>query len=104
MDRRSPGRIIAGCFALSGFAVAIFASLGAGANVDTILLRAILALVSCAAVGAVIGMVAERCISDGFNEYAAKHPVPELPTILVSPVNDTPRGNSMPASGGGRAS
>lgn len=104
MDRRSPGRIIAGCFALSGFAVAIFASLGAGAGTDTILLRGILALVACAAVGSIIGMVAERCIAEGFAEYAARNAVPEPPTMFGSGEGSGEADKSMPASGGGRAS
>lgn len=104
MDRRSPGRIIAGCFALSGFAVAIFASLGAGAGADTILLRAILALVACAAVGSAIGMIAERCIQEGFEEFAKRNAVPETPTMFGANGEADDTDKSMPASGGGRAS
>ncbi len=82
MDRRSPGRIIAGCFALCGFSTALFASLGAGATAETILLRAIVALVVCFLVGAAVGAAGERCIREGFEQYSRTHPVPTLPGIM----------------------
>jgi len=74
MDRRSPARITAGCFALSGFAVAVFASLGVGTTAETTLLRGIIALVACYTVGTLVGTVAERCIRDGLEEFVAKNP------------------------------
>lgn len=75
MERRSPARITAGCFALAGFAVAVFASLGVGATAETTLLRAIIALVVCYAVGTIVGMVAERCILEGVDNFIARNPI-----------------------------
>ncbi|MFM9958298.1 MAG: hypothetical protein ACKVZJ_09480 [Phycisphaerales bacterium] len=84
MDRRSPGRIIAGCFALCGFSTALFASLGASASAETILLRAIVALLLCFVVGAVVGAVGERCIREGFESYQRNHPVPTTPPMSAA--------------------
>lgn len=75
MDRRSPARITAGCFALSGFAVAVFASLGVGATAETTLLRGIIAMVACYTVGTIVGMVAERCILESVENFIARNPI-----------------------------
>jgi hypothetical protein len=99
MDRRSPARIIAGCFALCGFAVAVFASLGVGATVETILLRSIFGLVVCYIVGAIIGAVGERCIREGFETFAASHRAPKQEVFLVSPVGEETGATKMPGSG-----
>lgn len=80
MSRRSPARIIAGCFALCGFSTAVLASLGAAVSIETVLLRAVMALVACFVVGAVIGAVGERCIREGFGTYQHAHPVPTVPS------------------------
>lgn len=81
MDRRSPGRIIAGCFALCGFSTALLSSLGVSASAETVLLRAVVALVCCFIVGAVVGAVGERCISEGFENYQKRNPVPTPPAM-----------------------
>jgi hypothetical protein len=56
------GRVIAACFALAAFAVAIIAGLAGGAGTAQVLLRAVIAMMLCYPVGWVAGMVCERVI------------------------------------------
>jgi len=56
------GRVIAACFALAAFAVAIIAGLAGGADTAQVLLRAVIAMMLCYPVGLVAGMVCERVI------------------------------------------
>jgi hypothetical protein len=53
-------RLIAGCFALAAFAVAIVAGLGAEHGAAQVLLRSVIAMMLCYPVGLVAGMVCER--------------------------------------------
>lgn len=57
------GRVIAGCFALSAFAVAIFAGLASQNATAQILLRAVLAMIVCYPVGLLIGWVCEWVVA-----------------------------------------
>jgi hypothetical protein len=54
------GRLIACCFALAAFSVAIVAGLSAGKDAAQILLHAVVAMMLCYPVGLVAGMVCER--------------------------------------------
>ena len=56
------GRVIAGCFALAAFAVAILAGLASENPASSVLGRAVMAMVVCYPVGMVIGMVCDRII------------------------------------------
>lgn len=76
MDPRVSGRIIASCFGLCGFAIALLASLGADTTPETALLRSIVSLVVCYIVGAAVGAVAERCVREHLDKYMREHPVP----------------------------
>ena len=58
----APGSVVAGCFALAAFAVAIVAGLAADNPALTILVRAILALAVCYPVGLCIGHLCQRTI------------------------------------------
>ncbi len=56
--------VLAGCFAMAAFAVAILAGL-AGGNIPTsILLRALIAMIVCYPVGLMIGLAVQRVVSD----------------------------------------
>ncbi len=55
-------KIIAGCFALCAFAVAIVAGLASGNSAAQILLRAILAMLVCYPVGFIAGLVCEYVV------------------------------------------
>jgi hypothetical protein len=54
------GRVIAGCFALAAFAVAIIAGISAGKDAAQVLLHAVIAMMLCYPVGLVAGMVCDR--------------------------------------------
>jgi hypothetical protein len=56
------GRVIASCFALSAFAIALFAGLYGGNDGAQILLRAVMAMIVCYLVGAVVGMICDGVI------------------------------------------
>lgn len=67
MARISPpvmdaGRVIAACFALSAFGVAVVAGLAAGNDAAQILLRAVAALVICSFAGQALGLICEGVI------------------------------------------
>ena len=72
------GRVIAACFALAAFSVAIVAGLASGNDTAQILLRAVLMLLVCQPVGMVAGMICESVVrsharraDDGQREGAA---------------------------------
>jgi membrane protein implicated in regulation of membrane protease activity len=56
------GKVVAGCFALSAFAVAVLAGLAGGNPTAQILLRALVAMFVCYPVGLAVGTVFERVI------------------------------------------
>jgi len=58
----SPTQVVAGCFALCAFAVAILSGLGAGNDAATVLLRAILSMAGCYVVGSVVGLLCSMAI------------------------------------------
>ena len=75
------GRLIAGCFALAAFAVAIVAGLGAGHDAAQVLLRATIAMMLCYPVGLVAGMVCERVMRshvESLRDSAVSRESPEL--------------------------
>jgi hypothetical protein len=75
MNEASPAKLTAGCCALGAFAIAIVAGLGADAPVDTILTRAIVCMIVCWPVGALLGFVAGRAIEDGVEAFRRANPV-----------------------------
>ncbi|MCH8344603.1 MAG: hypothetical protein IH983_11515 [Planctomycetes bacterium] len=56
--------VLAGCFAMAAFAVAILAGLAGGNPPASILLKALIAMIVCYPVGLMIGLAAQRVISD----------------------------------------
>ena len=60
---RSPGSVIAACFALSAFLVAILAGLAAANPALTVLARALIAMVLCYPAGLVVGLICELVVS-----------------------------------------
>jgi hypothetical protein len=55
-------KAIAGCLALAAFAVAVLAGLAGGNTANSILLRALVAMVACYPVGLLIGLVCQHVI------------------------------------------
>ncbi len=56
--------VLAGCFAMAAFAVAILAGLAGGNSPASILLKALIAMIVCYPVGLMIGLAVQRVISD----------------------------------------
>jgi hypothetical protein len=56
------GRVIASCFALAAFAIALFAGLFGGNDAAQILLRAVTAMIVCYPVGVIVGMICDGVI------------------------------------------
>ena len=56
--------VLAGCFAMAAFAVAILAGLAGGNSPASILLRAVIAMIVCYPVGLMIGLAVQRVVSD----------------------------------------
>ncbi len=88
-------RIIASCFALAAFAVAIVAGLGAGNDPLSILIRAIIAMVVCHVIGSIAGAILA---------HAARLHVDSLKpsTPQAQPVERSTDSSPSPGDGGGR--
>jgi hypothetical protein len=77
LDSRAPARIIASCFALSAFAIALISGLAAGRSTSAILTTAILALLACYILGLLIATVANVAVTERINTYKDSNPVPD---------------------------
>lgn len=78
MHRRFPIASMAGCFALSGFAIAIVSGLLTSNAASSILSNALFALVSCYIIGLIVGLGAKAILGEHLSDYARTHPVPRL--------------------------
>jgi hypothetical protein len=56
-------KVIAACFALAAFAVAIFAGLATSNPAGDVLLRAVVSMIVCYPVGTVAGLICQRVIA-----------------------------------------
>lgn len=87
----SPAKVIAACAGLSGFSIAILAGLAVNNPADVILSRAVAALFISYIAGGVIGMLMDRTVTDGINDYKAERPLPgEAPPPEQSPAPPAP--------------
>ncbi len=74
-------RVIAGCFALAAFAVAVVAGV-AGSNPPTVVLgRALMAMLLCYPVGFLVGLICQHAINEHLRANEAANPVPEAPVL-----------------------
>jgi hypothetical protein len=76
VDSRAPSRIIASCFALSAFAIALVAGLSAGRSASGILSTAVFALLGCYILGLIVASVANVAISERIDQAKAEKPIP----------------------------
>ena len=76
--------MIAGCFALSAFAVAVIAGLASDNPASEVLGRALLCMVVCYPVGLVVGMVCVRVISAHVEAHRAANPIPSEAKVAPS--------------------
>ncbi len=89
-DCTIPSRVIATCFALVGFAGSIVVGIAAGNDLTAILLRAMLVMVGCFAIGTVIGAVLQHTIDQHIEQHKRDNPIPGQPGSEASNPSDRP--------------
>ena len=72
MIRELPTRVIAGCFALVAFALAIVVGLASGASFNDVVSRALLVILACFIVGASVASAAKVAVVEHLKAYAEK--------------------------------
>lgn len=77
MDSRAPSRIIASCFALSAFAIALISGLAAGRSASSILTTAVFALLGCYILGLIVSAIANVAINERIEAHRAANPIPD---------------------------
>ena len=83
--KRIPASTIAGLFALAAFAVAIMAGLASGNPAQSVLMRALLAMVLCYPVGLAVGLIAQQLVHDHVEAHRASYPADERPESIDAP-------------------
>jgi len=71
LNRMSPSKVIAASLGLAGFAVAVVAGLAANNATDSILTRALVALIACNLVGTMLGAAVEVVLREHATAQAA---------------------------------
>jgi hypothetical protein len=77
MSQGTTGKVVAACFALAAFAVAIVAGLANDNPATSILVRGLTAMFVCYPLGLIVGMVCERVVSAHVQAHQDANPVPE---------------------------
>ena len=70
-------KMIAGCFSLAAFGVAVVAGLASDNPVMMILVRALVSMLLCYPIGWIIGLICQRIISEHIRQHQQAHPVPD---------------------------
>ena len=78
-----PARLVSGVLGLMAFMLACVVGLFAGNPGYVILVRAMIAMVVCAIIGRILGMVGEVCVREYVLRYKSDRPRPQKPTQLV---------------------
>ena len=78
-------KVIAASFGLTAFAVGIVAGLLAGNAAETILVRALIAMVLANAVGFLAGAIGERTINEALEASEKQAKNPQSPTAARAP-------------------
>lgn len=81
----NPTRVISGMLALAGFSVAIVAGLWAGNPSGIVLTRALLAMLACNVIGAIIGATIHWIGTTHVNRYQQSNPIPSVGSSTVPP-------------------
>ena len=89
---KTPSKVIAGCFAMAAFAVAVLAGLAGDNSAVSILIRALIALIGCYPIGLMIGVVCQRVMTD---HIQAHH---ETATMSPSSLTDSLAGSQATAT------
>lgn len=69
----SPSKLYATVLGLVAFAIAVIAGLAGGADAASVLTRAMVSMIVCYGLGAVLGMIAGTAIDEFIAEYQAKN-------------------------------
>ena len=86
----SPTKLFASVLALTAFAVAVVSGIASGADGASTLKRAIVSMLVCYALGAVLGMVAGRAIREYLHGYVADHPIDSMDDAIAGYITDEP--------------
>ena len=70
-------RVLAACFALSGFAIAAVNGLAHGARSDDVLMHAMQSMFWCFLIGIGVGIAARIAAREHLHDHAQRFPVPE---------------------------
>ena len=84
------GKVVASCFALAGFAVAIVAGLAAEVDSAQILLRSAVAIIVCYPIGMLAGSVCQRVVQSHITAYKAAHPGADSVELAIGPIAEAP--------------
>ena len=68
--------VVAGCFAIAAFAIALIAGVAGGNPTGGVLTRAMISMIVCYPIGLIIGLICERVVDNHLREHRAQHPVP----------------------------
>lgn len=74
MTAGTPSRLIASCFGLSGFAVAVVAGMASGNEGSRVLTVALCCLILCHIVGLAAGLIGESIVNEYMKNYRQGRP------------------------------
>lgn len=69
----SPSKLFAAVLGLTAFAVAVVSGLASGVDPASIIRRAMVSMLFCYTLGAVLGLIAGRAVHDYLEGYRAEH-------------------------------
>ena len=81
-------KVIAACFTLAAFAVAVVAGLASDNPATHVLVRAVVAMIVCYPIGFIVGIVCERIISAHIESHERANPTPDPNDGAQSAPND----------------
>ena len=70
-------RIIAGCFSLASFGVAVLSGLASDNTASLILFRALMVMFVCYPLGWIVGMICQHVIDEHIIQHKAANPAPD---------------------------
>ncbi|MGE3107100.1 MAG: hypothetical protein AB7G11_07330 [Phycisphaerales bacterium] len=80
MNAGTPTRVIAASMGLAAFSIATIAGLAADNPAESILMRAMISMFVCHALGMGLGIVGERAVKEGVERYVGRTPLPPSST------------------------
>lgn len=83
-----PARVIAGCFAMSAFSIAVISGIFAGNPATTVLSKALICLFGAYLLGLIAGEILAFAIRDHLRQYVAEHPIPNSDISLDDMVGE----------------